>query len=122
MTDDFIEYAKKHYIPSYYTDREFNLDLAKVVVLKKMFRRYQLTGDINERVVLNNIIIMLNVFGIEATNIILFFNIDSEFYGTLKSFLVFLDSYESNNLTDLIEFDNLILDRLNEIKGLSNIK
>lgn len=121
MSKDFVRYAKNHYIASYYTEKEFNTDLSKVVVLKKMFRRYQTTGDLNERVVLNNIIIMLNVFGIKATNVILFFKIDREFYGTLKSFLVFLDSYEPNYITDLVEFDDFVLARLEEIRGRSFI-
>lgn len=121
MSDDFINYAKSNYKTAIFSDKEFNADLAKVVVLKKMFRRYLASGEINERVVLNNIIIMLNVFGIKATNVILFFKLDKEFYGTLKSFLTFLDSYEPNYITDMVEYDDFVLHRLSEVVGGSNI-
>jgi len=119
MSDEFINYARRHYSTTMYSDKEFHADLAKVIVLKKMFRRYLTSGEINERVVLNNIITMINVFGIKATNVILFFKLDKEFYGALKSFLTFLNSYEPNYITDMVEFDDFVLHRLSEVVGHS---
>lgn len=115
-THNFLKYAADNYHnPHFFTDDEFNSDLNKIVVLKKLLRRYSTAGKINERLVLNNIIVLLNVFGIPATNRILFFRIDEEHHSILKTFLLFLNSYRSTPDTDYIPIDDKVLDLLRGI-------
>lgn len=97
---DYVRYALDNYQAPLFTMEEFNGDLNKVIVLKKMFRRYTNSGDINERMALNNIIIVLNQFGIQAANIILFYKVEREHHSMLKTFLMFLNSYVENEFVD----------------------
>lgn len=102
---DFVQYCLDNYKTPYFSQSEFSNDLNKTVVLKKMFRRYLDKGIINERLVLNNIIMLINVFGVEAANVILFFKLDTEFYPLAKTILIYLNCYKENELTKHIEAD-----------------
>ena len=53
-------------------------------------RKYKQTGDCKDRLIMNHIIILSNVFGVEATVNMLFLKIDKEDYPILKTFLIFL--------------------------------
>lgn len=68
---------------------EFNEDLKRFVYLKKLFMRYKDNGDLRERLIINHIIILHNLFGI-ATTEMLFLKIDKEYWQTLITFLVYL--------------------------------
>lgn len=113
---DYVRYALDHYKAPLFTVEEFNGDINKVIVLKKLFRRYTNDSDINERLALNNIIIVINQFGVEAANNILFYKVESEHHGILKTFLMFLNSYvENEHVDDLVILDTTIMDKLKDI-------
>ena len=112
--DDFIKYCRENYHTPLYNEEDFRSDVKKVVILKKMFKRYVNTGQLNERLVLNNIIILQNVFGIEALNIILFYRIDEKFYPFIKAFLIYLNSYIENPISQDVVPDENITELLRE--------
>lgn len=68
----------------------FREDLARVNKIKKILYKYAECGTINERLLLNHIIILYNMFGNFATDI-LYFSIDVELYTILNTFILFLD-------------------------------
>ena len=70
---------------------EFREDLARFKYLKRLFRRYEVYGDLQVRLILNHIIIIYNVFGLKAANRMIWFKVDEEHYHYLKPFLVFLN-------------------------------
>lgn len=112
---DYVRYALDNYQSPLFDLDEFNADLNKVIVLKKMFRRYSNEGEINERLALNNIIIVLNQFGVPAGNIILFYKVEREHHSILKTFLTFLHSFKQNEFVDdLAELDPQIIHLLRE--------
>jgi hypothetical protein len=82
-----------------------------------------ITKDIKDRLILNHIILLNNVFGPEATARILFFKIDERDYSILKTFLLFLNLLPKevigingkNISTDEIEVDMKIADILRKI-------
>lgn len=76
---------------------EFEEDMARVVYLKRLFRKYQKTGVLRERLILNHIITFYNVFGVEVATRLLFFRVDSDLHYILKTFLVFLDYLPDGN-------------------------
>jgi hypothetical protein len=89
--ENYVRYAMRHYDNPHCTGiKEFEEDLARVVYLKRLFRRYKKSGVLRERLILNHIITFCNVFGIEAGTRLLFFKIDSDLHYILKTFLVFL--------------------------------
>lgn len=70
---------------------EFHDDLKRFRYLKRLFRKYQAGKGLKERLILNHIIILYNLFGVEATTKMLFFKIERRYWSQLKSFLYFLN-------------------------------
>ena len=69
---------------------EFEEDLKKFVYLKKLLSRYKKDNELRERLILNHIIVLYNVFGDAATNM-MFYKIDKSCWDTLITFLVYLE-------------------------------
>lgn len=89
--DNFLTYAMHHYDNSQcYSIEEFNDDLKRFLYLKKLFSRYKNECDLKENLILNHLIVIYNIFGDQATNM-LFFKIEEEYWDTLVTFLVFLN-------------------------------
>ena len=76
--DNFLIYAVKCYNSPHYIMSEFESDLKRTKYLKRLFRRYKSSGILKERLILNHIILLNNVFGIEACARILFYKIDEQ--------------------------------------------
>lgn len=88
---NFLLYAAKHYDnPSCFDTVEFYEDLSRFKYLKRLFSRYEETGELKERLILNHIIVLYNLFGVPATTRMLFFKLKG-YYSFLKPFLVFLN-------------------------------
>lgn len=87
---NFILYAAKHYENTQCRNiEEFYDDLKRFKYLKRLFGKYHESGELRERLILNHIIILYNVFGNEAT-VMLFYKLQ-EYYSYLKPFLVLLN-------------------------------
>jgi hypothetical protein len=84
-------YAMKAYTSPHYVMSEFEGDLKRTKYLKRLFRRYKITKSLKERLVLNHLILLYNVFGVEPATRILFFRIDEVDYDVLKTFLTYLN-------------------------------
>ena len=90
--ENWLFYAIKNYeSPSLDSQTEFNEDIKRFKYLKRLFRRYSLTGELKVRLVVNHIIVLQNVFGVEASVILLLFKIEMEFWPILKSVLNYLN-------------------------------
>jgi hypothetical protein len=89
--DNFVMYAMKCYNTPHCIMSEFEGDIKRTKYLKRLFRRYKVTKSLKERLILNHIILLNNVFGTEATARILFYKIDERDYDILKSFLSYLN-------------------------------
>lgn len=76
--------------PQCHSVEEFDEDLKKFLYLKKLLSRYKKDGELRERLILNHIIVLYNVFG-DATTNMLFYKIDSECWDVLITFLVYLE-------------------------------
>jgi hypothetical protein len=70
---------------------EFEGDIKRTKYLKRLFRVYKVTKTLKERLILNHLILLNNVFGPEATTRILFYKIDERDYDILKTFLIYLN-------------------------------
>lgn len=92
LTDDnFIIYAMKAYDRPNCIMSEFEEDLKRLKYIKRLIKKYKVTGDLKERLILNHIIVLGNVFGVQHTVRMLFFRFDEEDYGILKTFLLLLN-------------------------------
>ena len=66
------------------SEQEFYEDVKRFKYLKRLFRKYKITGELKTRLVLNHIIVLTNVFGNEAADTLLLFKIEREYWGILK--------------------------------------
>jgi hypothetical protein len=89
--DNFVIYAMKCYTAPNCIMSEFEGDIKRTKYLKRLFRRYKVTKSLKERLILNHIILLNNVFGPESTARILFYRIDERDYDILKTFLLYLN-------------------------------
>ena len=88
---NFLLYAMHHYDNTQcYSLAEFEDDLKKFLYLKKLISRYKNNGDLKERLVLNHIIVLYNLFG-DATTKMLFYKVEENCWDVLTTFLVYLD-------------------------------
>ena len=110
--DNFLMYAVKAYNSPHCIMSEFEGDLKRTKYLKRLFRRYKVTKTLKERLILNHLILLYNVFGAEPATRILFFRIDEQDYDVLKTFLTYLnympDRVKGINGKDIISSDILI--------------
>ena len=88
---NYLLYAAKCYQSPQCVWSELADDLKRIKYIKRLLRKYKLTKEIKERLILNHIICLSNVFGTEATTRLLFFRIDIKDYDVLKTFLLFLE-------------------------------
>jgi len=88
--DNFLIYAMKCYMSPHCILSEFEGDIKRTKYLKRLFRKYKVTKILKERLILNHIILLNNVFGPVATTRILFYKIDERDYDILKTFLCYL--------------------------------
>jgi hypothetical protein len=89
--ENFYLYAAKHYESSRLIQHELDEDLKHIKYIKRLLRKYRQTGEFKERLILNHVIILANVFGVEATVNMLFLKIDNEDYPILKTLLIYLN-------------------------------
>lgn len=95
----FVKYCLQHHKTPLFNRADFDNDLNRLIILKKAFKRYDTIGKINIRLALNNIIILINVFGVEPANVVLFYRLGENYYSHIKTILQFLDCYVENNIT-----------------------
>lgn len=122
--DNFTMYAIKNYDNPYCNGMdEFLDDLKRIKYIKRLLRKHNVGKELKERLILNHIIVLGNLFGIEATTKMLFFKIEKKFWSQIKSFLVFLNympikiivSPGVEILEKDIEIDEIVLDNLKKI-------
>lgn len=100
--DNFVLFAAKHYDnPQCYDAEEFYDDLKRFKYLKRLFGKYEETGELRERLILNHLIVLYNVFG-DVTTKMLFYKLDG-YYSYLIPFLVLL-----HRLPDKVNLGNII--------------
>ena len=114
--DNFVLYAMKNYDnPSCKGVEEFKDDLKKFSYLIRLFKKFQPGSGLKERLILNHIVVIYNLFGVEAATRMLFFKINKKYSPQLKSFLIFLNVAPADNLQ--INTDKDTLTSLRKIYG-----
>jgi hypothetical protein len=112
---NFKLFASQHYNNPECTDvEEFKQDLSRFKYLKRLLTRYEEHGELQERLILNHIIVLYNVFGIEACNKMIWFKVEEEHYSILKTFLVFLH-YLPEDYKVEVPLDEFVIQRLRNI-------
>lgn len=110
----FLYAAKHYYNPSFSDIEEFYEDLKRFKYIKRLANRYIETNELAERLILNHLIIVFNVFGIKAGLNILELKLDKKHWPIIKPFLIFL-KYITNDQYTGIEMDQEVVKKLRKI-------
>jgi hypothetical protein len=116
ITDEnVVMFAIRHYDnPHCESEKEFHDDMKRFKYVKRLLRKYDETGILKERLLLNHIIILNNLFGPDACATLLLFKIRNQYWGTLKAFLLFLNIIREDELSDVTE-DMSVMQTLREL-------
>lgn len=107
--DNFILFASKHYDnPQCTSTEEFYDDLNRFKYLKRLLKRYVEKTDLQERLILNHIIVLYNVFGIAAANKMMFYKMEPHYWPMIKTFLVYLNFLNENQYVEVPLVDDII--------------
>ncbi len=103
-SNNFLLYAIKNYDnPQCIGESEFYDDLKRFTYIKRLLTKYDDSGILKERLILNHIIIITNLFGVDAGTTLLFFKTDQKYWSQLKTFLLFLNMIDKNELINIPE-------------------
>ena len=122
--DNFLLYAMKFYEnPQCLSESDFNNDLKILKYVKRLLNRYERTQVLKERLMLNHLIMLGNVFTVKVIVRILFLKIPVQYWSELKTFLIFLnympEKIESINGRSIISSDIQInLDIANKLREI----
>ena len=83
---------------------EFHEDLNRIKYIKRLLGRYNKKGILKERLLLNHIIVMGNVFSPIGTTRMLFYKLEEELYSYIKTFLLYLN-YLPEDIHEIPEVD-----------------
>jgi len=111
----FLLYAAKHYYNPTFSDiEEFHEDLKRFKYLKRLVNRYLDNDILSERLILNHLIVIFNVFGIEPALNMLNVKLEERHWPVVKPFLIFL-KYITNDQYTGISMDDRVIETLREI-------
>ena len=114
--ENFTLYAFRNYSNPHCIDmEEFNDDLNRFKYLKKLINKYMEHGVLSERLILNHIIVIYNVFGIEAANKMMEFKIPPMQWSVVKPFLLFLKYIKHTDYID-VELNKDAVEALRDIQ------
>jgi 5'(3')-deoxyribonucleotidase len=121
--ENILLYAAKAYDKPNCVMSEFTEDIKKLNYLKRLFRRYRKHGEMRERLIINHIVVLYNLFGPEVTARLLFFNMNKDDYSILKTYLTFLNIMPERvrgiNGKDILSSDIMIdMNIANELRNL----
>lgn len=113
---NFTLYAAKHYVnPRLLDPAEFKDDLNRFKYLKKTFRKYIDKGELQERLILNYLTIIHNVFRLPEATEMCFFKIPSSHWPALKTFLLYLNLLPVDGSYDDIPTDIVVTKALQNL-------
>ena len=100
LDEDLVVFAAKHYYtPKGYIDpEEFYDDLKRIKYIKRLVNRYLETGRLTERLLMNHIIVIFNVFGNYASLAILSNRLEDKHWPIVKPFLEYLQYLKPGQL------------------------
>ena len=108
-------FAQQNYDnPTLETEIEFYDDIKRFKYLKRLFRKYDVTGEIKIRLILNHLVVLQNVFSAEVAITLLLYKIDEKYWSILKTCLNYLEYLYPHELNS-VETDKNIEEMLKNL-------
>ena len=113
---NFQAFALKHYDDPQCEDvADFQEDLRRIRYLKRLLFRHHEYGEIRERLMLNHLICLFNVFGYDACMRMLQFKIQEDAYwSSIKTMLLYM-GYVGEDFYPSLKVDEVLNERLKDI-------
>jgi hypothetical protein len=116
--DSFTRYAAQNYHNVVANEDEYFEDLDRIKYIKRLFNKYKQGGELKERLIINHLIILYNVFDSKALTKMLFYKLEG-YHEFLKPFLIWLRRLPDEihhytpkrpilNTTDISMDDNIV--------------
>lgn len=86
---NFTIFAAKHYDSIFYDTIEFQEDMKRFAYVKRLFNQYRRGGELKERLILNHLVVIYNMWPLGATPM-LFVKLKG-YEDLLKTFLTFME-------------------------------
>lgn len=103
--NNYLLFAIKFYDnPQALTKEDFEDDLKRIKYIKRLLKKYEVTGVLKTHLILNHLTVLFNVFN-DAAIPLLFYNLDTNLWPVIKSFLVFLNRIPDYPKSELHEID-----------------
>ena len=103
--ENYLLFAIKYYEnPHAATMEDFEEDLKRFKYIKRLLKKYVVSGELKHHLILNQLIICFNIFG-EGAIPLLFYKIEKEYWSILKTFLLFLNRIPDYPKTGLDSLD-----------------
>ena len=114
-SDNILLFAIKNYNnPQCAGEKEFFDDMNRFKYVKRLLTKYNESGILKERLLLNHIIIITNLFGVDDGTTLLLFKIEVRYWPQIKAFLCFLKMIPEGSLNH-IEEDKIVKERLEKL-------
>ena len=105
--DNFTMFAIKHYNnPSCSGIDEFDEDILRIKYIKRLLRKFQVSQELRERLILNHIIVLYNVFDHSACTEMLIYKLKG-YHEYLYPFLLLLN-YVREEQINVVMSDDII--------------
>ena len=115
--DNFYLFAIQNYEnPLSSTQEDFDEDLKRFKYVKRWLKKYHETGDMNNHLLLNHIIVIFNCWN-DAAIPMFFYKIDQVYWSYLKSFFLYLNRIPEYPITYIHELKH----DLNILRNLNGI-
>jgi hypothetical protein len=113
--ENFTLYAIRHYDnPQCTSTEEFYEDIRRFRYLKRLLKRYYNNGELRERLILNHLIVLNNLFGVENAIRMLEFKLDKDYWPVLKTCLLYL-GYVDEGWRQEIPLDKSVIEKMREL-------
>jgi hypothetical protein len=113
--NNFLIFAAKHYYsPTCIDSEEFFEDLKRFKYIKRLVNRYLDKDELSERLILNHLIVIFNVFGTPAGLKMLEYRLEDNHWPVIKPFLIFLNAISNTDMIG-IKMDERVVEKLRKV-------
>lgn len=107
---NFLTYMASHYEETLDEDQDdFHDDLQRIKYIKRLLSKYEKTGILKTRLLINHIVILMNTLGPFATTRVLLYKIEPHHHEVISAFLHSLNAL-TDALTKEMSVDNYVCD------------
>lgn len=113
--ENFLLFAANNYINKQCTStEEFYDDLNRFKYIKRLLSRYDQDKILQERLLINHIVILYNVFGIKASNKMVWYKIEEKHWPIIKPILLYLNYIDDKEKIE-VPLDPNVVEKLRKI-------